>query len=71
MLILQGKGVFAGVTLGPVQIYRPRTANTKRRPIANISTELERFHVAQKKAQAELALLGQKALAESGAETGL
>lgn len=69
MLILQGKGVFAGVTLGPVQIYRPRTANTKRRPIANISTELERFHVAQKKAQAELAILGQKALAESGAET--
>ena len=69
MLILQGKGVFSGTAIGPVKIYRTAAAATQKQTVADPAAEQERFTLAKKKAQDQLAALGKKALAESGEET--
>ena len=69
MLILQGKGVFGGITAGPVKIYRHQPAVTQPHTVANPAAEQERFTLARHKAQAQLAALGKKAFTASGEKT--
>lgn len=56
----------AGISIGPVWIYRPVIAEVKRHNIVDIASEIERFKAARKLAIEQLKLLAEKARSEIG-----
>lgn len=66
MQIFNGKGVFGGVAIGKISLYRRKQNQIKRNHIEDIQAELERFEEAKTKAVEQLKELYNKALTEVG-----
>ncbi len=71
MISLKGKGVSAGVAMGPLHYYKRAAAVIRRGQSGDAAAEWERFKTAQKKAIGQLAMLRDKARAEAGEEAVL
>lgn len=65
-MILQGKSVFSGVSIGRLSIYRKADNQVKRWKIEDSAGEIERFGKAKESAKEQLAELYEKALKEVG-----
>ncbi len=71
MITIQGKGVSAGVAIGPIYFYR-RARNTLRRyEVEDREAEWNRFKDAQAKAVEQLGELAEKARIEAGDEAAM
>lgn len=66
MQIFSGKGVFGGIAIGKISLYRRKEKQIKRNRIDDIPAELDRFEEAKKAAIKQLQELYNKALAEVG-----
>lgn len=66
MQIFNGKGVFGGIAIGKISLYRRKEKQIKRNRIDDIPAELDRFEEAKKAAIKQLQELYNKALAEVG-----
>ncbi|MDD4850021.1 MAG: phosphoenolpyruvate--protein phosphotransferase [Gemmiger sp.] len=71
MITIQGKGVSAGVGMGPLYFYRRATATISRREVADTVAEWQRFKGAQTTAITQLGELAEKARAEAGDEAAM
>ena len=71
MITIQGKGVSAGVGVGPLSFYHRETAVINRRTVEDTEGEWSRFKGAQTKAIEQLGELEEKARAEAGDEAAL
>lgn len=65
-MILQGKSVFSGVSIGRLSVYRKADSQVKRWKIEDSAGEIERFEKAKESAKEQLAELYEKALKEVG-----
>lgn len=65
-MILQGKSVFSGVSIGRLSVYRKADNQVKRWKIEDSAGEIERFEKAKESAKEQLAELYEKALKEVG-----
>ena len=70
MILMQGKGVSAGVEKGTLYFYQ-RTDATVTKTAADIETEKQRLADAQKKSIEQLEVLAEKARAEAGDESAI
>ena len=68
MISIQGKGVSAGVAMGPLYFYQRAKSTIRRYEVADVNAEWERFKAAQAKAIEQLGELAEKAQAEAGEE---
>ena len=68
MISIQGKGVFAGVAMGPLYYYQRAKSVIRRIKVEDAVAEWDRFKAAQKKAIEQLGELYEKALKEAGEE---
>ena len=68
MISIQGKGVSAGVAMGPLYYYQRAKSTIRRVRVEDVAAEWARFKAAQKKAIEQLGELYQKALKEAGEE---
>lgn len=66
MQIFNGKGVFGGVAIGKISLYKRRQNQIKRHHVDDINAEIERVKKAKDQAVLELKELYKKALAEVG-----
>lgn len=66
MVVLKGKGVFGGIAIGPLSLYRRKEYTIKRYHVDSAEQEIERFHQAQSDAIGHLKELYNKALHEVG-----
>ena len=66
MQIFNGKGVFGGIAIGKISLYRRKEKQIKRNRIDDIPAELDRFEEAKRTAIKQLQELYNKALAEVG-----
>ena len=66
MQIFNGKGVFGGIAIGKISLYRRKEKKIKRNHIDDIPAELDRFEEAKRTAIKQLQELYNKALAEVG-----
>ena len=66
MITIQGKGVSAGVGVGPLYYYRRATAEIKRYTVEDTDAEWHRFKGAQTGAVVQLGQLAEQARAEAG-----
>ena len=66
MIILNGKGVFGGIAIGKLSIYKRRESDIKRHHIEDTAAEIARFENAKEKAVVQLQELYNKALQEVG-----
>ena len=66
MITIQGKGVSAGIGMGPLYFYRRQTADVKLYTIEDIDSEWQRFKDAQAIAIEQLGELAEKAREEAG-----
>ena len=64
MISLQGKGVSAGVAIGPLYYYRRAESAVRRCEVSDPAAEWERFKAAQEKAIGQLGELAEKAREE-------
>lgn len=71
MITIQGKGVSAGVGIGPLYYYRRASATIKRYEVADTEAEWQRFKAAQATAMEQLGELAEKARVEAGDEAAL
>ena len=71
MITIQGKGVSAGVALGPLYFYRRAAATLRRYEVEDREAEWLRFKAAQEKAIEQLGALAEKARAEAGDEAAM
>ena len=71
MITIQGKGVSAGVGMGPLYFYRRATSELKRYQVADTDAEWHRFKGAQTGAVEQLGVLAEKARAEAGDEAAM
>ena len=71
MITIQGKGVSAGVGVGPLYYYRRATAEIKRYTIEDTDAEWHRFKGAQTGAVEQLGQLAEQARAEAGDEAAM
>jgi len=71
MILIQGKGVSAGVAVGPLCFYQRSKAAVERYEVADAEAEWQRFKAAQEKAMEQLGELAEKARAEAGDEAAL
>ncbi len=71
MITVQGKGVSAGVALGPLYFYRRAKADLSRYEVADREAEWNRFKEAQAKAVEQLGELAEKARAEAGDDAAM
>lgn len=65
-MIFQGKGVFGGIAIGKMAIYRKKDNQVKREKIQDTAAEEQRFEDARTMAKEQLAALYEKALKEVG-----
>lgn len=68
MITLQGKSVFAGITIGPLALFHRNTVSTAKRAIADADAEIARFHEARQMSIAQLKELYSKAVEKVGEE---
>ena len=68
MLMLNGKSVFPGITIGPLALFHRNTISTAQRPVEDTAVEMTRFHTARKKALAQLKLVYDRAVEKVGAD---
>ena len=68
MISIQGKGVSAGVAMGPLYYYQRAKSVIRRIKVEDAAAEWNRFKAAQKKAIDQLGELYEKALKEAGEE---
>ena len=71
MITIQGKGVSAGVGVGPLYYYRRATTEIKRYPVEDTGAEWHRFKGAQTGAVEQLGQLAEQARAEAGDEAAM
>ena len=71
MITIQGKGVSAGVGIGPLYFYRRATAEIRRYTVEDADAEWHRFKGAQTGAIEQLGELAEKARAEAGDEAAM
>lgn len=71
MKTIYGKGVSAGIAIGPVYLYRRALGDIPRKTAADTSAEWKRFGAAQTEALAQLTVLYDKALKEAGEEAAM
>lgn len=71
MITIQGKGVSAGVSIGPLYFYRRASAEVEHRTVADTRAEWQRFLDAQAAAMEQLGALAEKARSEAGDEAAL
>lgn len=68
MLTLQGKSVFAGITMGPIALFHRNTISTAKHPIENAEAEVARFQEAREEAIVQLQAIYEKAVQKVGEE---
>ena len=68
---LSGKGVSAGVAVGPLYFYRRGNGEIERREVADTAAENACFETARQTAIEQLGALYEKALAEVGEESAM
>ena len=66
MITIQGKGVSAGIGMGPLYFYRRATADIKFYTVEDTDAEWQRFKDAQATAIEQLGELAEKAREEAG-----
>ena len=66
MLVLKGKGVGGGVTIGPLAVFKRQETAVERHAITDIEGEVARFQAARGKAIEQLAQLCEKAVVDVG-----
>ena len=71
MITIQGKGVSAGVGVGPLYFYRRATAEIKRYTVEDTDAEWHRFKGAQTGAIEQLGALAEQARKEAGDEAAM
>ncbi len=71
MITIQGKGVSAGIGMGPLYFYRRAKTEIKRYNVEDTQAEWLRFKGAQSVAVDQLGELAEKARAEAGDEAAL
>ena len=71
MITIQGKGVSAGVGVGPLYYYRRATTEIKRYTVEDTGAEWHRFKGAQTGAIEQLGQLAEQARAEAGDEAAM
>ncbi len=71
MITVQGKGVSAGVGIGPLYFYRRATTEIKRYTVEDTDAEWHRFKGAQTGAIEQLGQLAEQARAEAGDEAAM
>ena len=71
MITIQGKGVSAGVGIGPLYFYRRATAEIKRYTVEDTEAEWHRFKGAQTGAIEQLGVLAEQARKEAGDEAAM
>ena len=71
MITIQGKGVSAGVGVGPLYFYRRATAEIKRYTVEDTEAEWHRFKGAQTGAIEQLGALAEQARKEAGDEAAM
>lgn len=68
MLVLKGKSVNTGITIGPLALFHRNTISTAERKIEDVAAEIDRFQAAREAAIRQLQALYEKALAKVGEE---
>ena len=71
MITIQGKGVSAGIGMGPLYFYRRNKAEVKTFTVEDTAAEWLRFKGAQAVAMDQLGELAEKARAEAGDEAAM
>ena len=71
MITIQGKGVSAGIGMGPLYFYRRAKTEIKRYQVEDTQSEWLRFKGAQSIAMDQLSELAEKARAEAGDEAAM
>ena len=71
MITIQGKGISADVSIGPLYFYRRASAEVEHRTVADTRAEWQRFLDAQAAAMEQLGVLAEKARSEAGDEAAL
>lgn len=71
MITIQGKGVSAGIGIGPLYYYRRVTTTITRREVEDTDAEWQRFKDAQATAIEQLGVLAEKAREEAGDEAAM
>ena len=71
MISVQGKGVSAGVAIGPLYCYQRAKSTIRRYEVEDADEEWDRFKAAQGKAIEQLGELAEKAREEAGDEAAL
>ena len=66
MLVLKGKGVGGGVTIGTLAVFKRQETAVERHSITDIEGEVARFQAARGKAIEQLAQLYEKAVVDVG-----
>lgn len=69
MELYQGKGVYGGIAIGKIKIYRRNRLQVRRTRVADADAELLRYRNARQTADGQFEALRQKALGESGKES--
>lgn len=68
MLMLKGKSVFSGISIGPLALFHRNTISTAVRPIEDVDAEIARFQKAREEAIGQLKDLYVKAVDKVGEE---
>lgn len=71
MILLQGKGVSAGVASGPIYFFQRPDSKITDAPAADVEAEKARIAAAQEKSASQLNALAEKAREEAGDETAV
>ena len=71
MITIQGKGVSAGIGMGPLYFYRRSKTEIKRYQVEDVQSEWLRFKGAQSVAIDQLGVLAEKAREEAGDEAAM
>lgn len=68
MLVVKGKSVFSGITMGPLALFHRNTVSTARRRIKDTDAEVERFQEARLSSIEQLKDMYEKAVQKVGEE---
>lgn len=68
MLVVKGKSVFSGITMGPLALFHRNTVSTARRRIKDTDAEVERFQEARLASIEQLKDMYEKAVLKVGEE---
>ena len=68
MLVVKGKSVFSGITIGPLALFHRNTVSTARRRIKDTDAEVERFQEARLASIEQLKDMYEKAVQKVGEE---